>query len=313
MPGKIERPSAAPLPKVERAAAAEAPVKAAAVSAQRPAADNRFSKEIINAGGAPAGSHVATTAAPDALWGAPRGNGDDAASIAALPPDQRAAKLAELQARKGEMQAKILARCTELEKKWEAAPPAEKEAALREYMRASRHLDPETRKQLMGKVDHAEQAHRRIDRLLEDRKDLPSSRHANAEEKAKRTQIAKELKAARREEKSNIKAATQVIDDAGLKVDRLAVTEQIIDPSAPKPGAAGSLLGMVKDFFSLNWLTSFVSNLMGNMVDAVTEKKAKEREQVLVRDLENQQAQQRLVNEREALKHLQTDIVKKRA
>lgn len=276
-----------------------------APAGNRPAADTEFSNgqgaALLN----PGGTHVALSARPDALWGgSPGHSSDEPAQIAALPPADRAAKLAELQVRRDEMQAKILVRVTELEKKWEAAPTATKAAALREYLETSQQLDPATRRQLRGKVEQAEDCHQRIDALRGKRDGLPPARRANAEMRARRGELNRELRAARKDEKVAVKEATKVVDDAGLKVDRLAVTEQVIDPSAPKATSDNSLLGMLKSFFTLNWLTSWVHMLVDKATEDLSEKKSTERADVLARDLDNQQVQQRLVANREALKLL---------
>ena len=303
MPGKIERQSVSPRQKLERAAPAEAPQKAAPAAQARPSVSTEFSSQVA-AGPLPAGEHVALSARPDALWGNGGGRGgDDPAAIAALSPVDRAAKLVELQGRRDAMQARIVERVTQLEKKWKSAPAETKEAALHEYLEASQHLDPGTRRELRGKLEDADDAHERIDRLLERREGLPPARSANAEMRARRSELAKELKAARKDEKQSVNAATQVIDDAGLEVDLLAVTEQKLDPSAPKAGSEGSLTGMLKSFFSLSWLTRCVS-AMGKITDHLSEKKARERELLQIRDLGDQQSQQRLVANREALKQL---------
>ncbi len=309
MPGKIDRQPVSPRPKLERAAPAEPAAKVATPSGARPAVSTEFSAQVAT-GPAPAGSHVALSAQPDALWGGGGGrSSDDPAAIAALNPAERAAKLAEIQGRRDEMQAKIVSRVTELEKKWEAATPETKEAALHEYLDASRYLDPATRRELRGKLRNAEDAHQRIDDLLERREGLPPSRHCNAEEKAKRNALAKELKAARKEEKTEVKAATQVVDAAGLKTDLLAVTEQKIDPNAPKAGSPNSLMGMVTSFFSLNWLAGWVTVLVKTISD-ISDKKSRDREQAVIKEIQNQQVDQRLAANREAMKMLTVAIRK---
>ena len=290
MIGKIERPPVAAQPKVERTAPADAAAKVAPV-APRPAVTASFTNSLAIASAPPDGAHLPLSARPDALWGSPSGdNADDPAAIAAMSPAERTAKLAELQARKAEMQGKILDRVNDLEKKWESAPTATKAQALREYLEASQHLDPATRQQLRVKVEHAEACQKKIDHLQGKRAGLPPAREASPAMKAKRAELNKELRAARADQKTTGTAATKLIDDKGLKVDRLAVTEQVIDPSAPKAGSPDSLSGMLTDFFHLNWLTSFVEDFFSSQIDDNKKDLEKASDDARTRSLEDQSA-----------------------
>ena len=61
-----------------------------------------------------------------------------------------------------------------------------------------------------------------------------------------------------------------VVDAVGLKVDRLATTEQIIDPAAPAQGSGGSLLDKIGRFFKLDWFFkySLIKDLVAVCVNA---------------------------------------------
>jgi hypothetical protein len=59
-----------------------------------------------------------------------------------------------------------------------------------------------------------------------------------------------------------VRAATAVADEAGLKVDRLANAEQVLDANAPASGSGQSLLDKVKQFFELGWLRDVFGGLL---------------------------------------------------
>ncbi len=312
MPGKIERPTTnAARPAVERAQV-ETPTKSAAVS-RAPVAKNAFSAEggPSTLGSGSAGTHVARSARPDALWGSGEEQRDrrinlDPHQFDKLTPGQRTERLEALKTQRDGLQVKILARVIELERKWDRAPTAIKEDALREYAETSEQLDPETRQELRQLVRQAEIAERRIDRLQSRRDDMPPARHANAETKRLRAELNKELRAARKEQKEAVKEATAVVDDKGLKIDRLAETEQVIDPSAPKKEGGSSLLGMVKDFFKFSWLTSWLMTKIVDLDDRGSIKASHEAQ--LQRELADHQAHQKQVENREAIKKLTTAL-----
>lgn len=269
MTGKIERPQTAARAKVERTQV-ETPAKTAAVTRTSPQVKTEFSSEAPNALTA-TGNHVAISARPDTLWGGSerRGGPDSPSEILKLTPAQQTEKLVQLTAQRDALQAKVLARISQLDLKFENSTTKTKAEAMREYAEVSDQLDPETRQELRQMARQAEQAQRRIDRLVDRREGMPPSRNATPETKAARAALAAELRAARKEQRDAVKEAVKVVDEQGLKVDRLGVTEQVIDPKAPKPGTDGSLLGMVKNLFSFNWVTEW----LGTIVSSRKEKK----------------------------------------
>lgn len=281
MAGKIERQINAPkvqTAKVETPAktAAVAKVDAAVVdgnkfSAQRPAA--------IETGGG--GKHIAGSAQPDALWGnsAPKALRPslDPHQFDKLTPAQKTERLEQLTETRDALQNKILERVTQLDVKWNNASTATKEEALKHYAENSEQLDPQTRNEINQMLAQAAVAQRRIDRLESRRNGMPPSRNATPEEKARRNELAKELRAARKERKDAVKDATKIVDDKGLKTDRLAVTEQVIDPEAPKATESSSLLGMVKDFFKFDWMTRSLQAMIEQFKDYSSDKNVAER------------------------------------
>ncbi|GEM_PF-3231754 len=303
MTGKIERPPTAARAKVERTQV-ETPAKTAAIAPTASKVKTGFSSEApATLGAGTTGNHVAISARPDTLWGSAerRGGGPDSpAEIMKLSPAQQTEKLAQLTAQRDELQAKVLERISQLDIKFENSPTKTKAEALKEYAEVSEQLDPETRQELRQMARQAEQAQHRIDRLVARREGMPPSRNATPETKAARAALAAELRAARKEQRDAVKEATKVVDDEGLKVDRLAVTEQIIDPSAPKPGTDGSLLGMVKNLFSFNWITEW----LGTIISSRKEKKLdlEQDKQLLEQLLVNHQRDQ--AAKREGLREL---------
>ncbi|MBS1152503.1 MAG: hypothetical protein H6Q89_4201 [Myxococcaceae bacterium] len=274
MTGKIDRLPNAARPRVERTQV-ETPTRTAAVSRVAPGVKNAFSNgtpSAIGSGGE--GQHLARTAGPDALWGKSpeRGPNMDPHQFDKLTPAQRQEKLTELRAHRDELHVKILERVVELDKQWQSAPTATKEEALKHYAETSEALDPQTAQELRGMLRQAEVAQRRIDRLRTSRDGMPPARHATAETRARRAELNKELRAARKEHKEAVKEATAVVDEKGLKIDRLAVTEQVIDPSAPKASEGTSLLGMVKNFFKFTWLSDFLFSTIIDFQDRSSEK-----------------------------------------
>ncbi len=304
--GKIERPATAARAKVERAQI-ETPVKTAAVSRNGLPQRNAFSdngSSQLDSGGP--GTHLARSAGPDALWGnaarGDRGPDMDPHQFDNLTPAERTEKLKELRATRDGLQVKILERVIALDKKWNSAPTATKEEALKQYADNSEQLDPETAEELKQMLRQAEVAQRRIDRLRSRRDGMPPARQANAEVKRQRAELNKELRAARKEQKEAVKEATAVVDDQGLKIDRLAVTEQVIDPSAPKPTAETSLLGMVNSFFKFSWLSDFVMRTITDYKDRSSQKHV--HEAAMQRAAADDQAHTLKVGNREALAKL---------
>jgi hypothetical protein len=306
MSGKIERLANRPAGKIE-SAKVETPVKTAAVTRTTAEISNTY----LGQGRGPAdpsipGSHVGRSARPDALWGnspaAHRGPNMDPHQFDKLTPVERKEKLTELRAQRDELQVKILERVVELDAKWEKAPAATKEEALNQYADNSQQLDPEGQRELRQMLRQAAVAQRRIDALRSRRDGMPAARHADAATKLERAALNKELRAARKEHKECVKEATAVVDEKGLKIDRLAVTEQVIDPSAPKQEDGKSLMGMVTDFFKFTWLSDFVMTMINDYDDRSTEKKVAEAARQ--REAADTQAHLMKVSNREAIKKL---------
>ncbi len=247
----------------------------------------------------PSGEHVATSADPGALWGAGGAEEPESPELAEfkkMDPETQRAHLEALRGQRDVLTGQISERCARLDEKWKKLPPAKRREILRYYHRHSRRLDGATRRELNAALGDAELAQRRIDRLQERIKRLgPDKRGPNA---ALRKEMSAELRKLRAEHSAAVKEATAVVDEKGLKVDRLAVTEQQIDPAAPKGDK--SLLSMVADWFGLSKLINSFLRVL-RVEHGEEQKKAEEKR----RQDEAQEAQRQ---ERELLRRLQDEL-----
>ena len=251
MPTKIDRNSVPPAqaPRISSAPQATPVAREEGSRSTAPAAS--FNAPALPDPGplSPRGTHVPTTAEPGALWGERPSRHFDREAFARLPPAEREARVAEWEARRGELSHRIHDRVGSLDHRWRYMRVANKVRVIRAYQRKSRALDPETRAKVDVPLARAEAAQRKID-ALQARVDRLSRGPGQT---ALRNQLAAELKAAREEQSAAVAQAVKIIDDKGLKVDRLAETEQLIDPNAPPEGSGSSLLDTVYSWFQLSW------------------------------------------------------------
>ena len=188
----------------------------------------------------PQGHRVEHSAAPQALWGErPAKHHFDREAFARLPP-------AEQQALRQQRADRIRARVGTLDGQWKRLPADNRLTALREYRKSSTMLTDGVRAQLDPVLARADRAQRQVHR---------AQRRLDHAPPAQRAAATAELETAKAELSSAVTAAQNVIDAAGLKVDRLARTEQLIDPKAP-----GSLLDDVVAWFQMTWTIMTVTN-----------------------------------------------------
>jgi uncharacterized protein YnzC (UPF0291/DUF896 family) len=229
-------------------------------------------KELI-----PNGKPVATSASPNALWGEqPKPVSVDRDAFTKLTPAQQAEAVKAAQSELDALGVQIQHRVDQLDRRWKNSRLVTRTEALREYQEQGGRLSPHCRRDLDRLLQRSEAAQVRINELRAKIDKLPKTPEAKKEQAALRAELAKELRRARDEQSKVVKEATAVVDAEGLKVDRLAVTEQIIDPSAPKPGSGESLLEKVARFFHLdefiNWVSRNFVNLAWQAVSEVNEK-----------------------------------------
>ncbi|MFT3711264.1 MAG: hypothetical protein QM817_26840 [Archangium sp.] len=263
-PAAAAKPAATPAP--------SAPVPATAATYTGTAAPQR---ELI-----PNGKQVATSASPNALWGEqPKRASLDREAFAKMTPEAQAKAMAECKAEFDQLEVDIQKRVDQLDHKWNNSRLSTRTEALREYQENSRRLSPRRRHDLDKLLVRSEAAQKRINELRAKADALPKTPEAKKEQAALRAELARELRRARDEQSKVVKEATAVVDGDGLKVDRLAVTEQVIDPSAPAPGTGESLLEKVERFFGLSdffhWVSvTFVGDLLKKSESESNEREA---------------------------------------
>ncbi len=286
-----------PMPKIERTSSLPSTPRAQAVTrTATPAAGVTSPKAPVTTyAGPPAptsernnprGAQVSRSADPSALWGEPpKANELDPATFTMLSPTEQHAALVSLRQERQQLNAEIQARLQKLDVKWNNSRLVTRTEALREYQENTQHLDPAAKQELDGLLARSEASQQKINGLRAKIDRLPKSPEAKKAQAALRTQLAHELLRARAEQSKMVKAATAVADDQGLKSDRLAVTEQIIDPAAPKPGSGQSLLEKVARFFHLDVFLTWVGrNLLDLFIEPEEDKREKRRAESLDHD-----------------------------
>jgi len=288
---------------VERSNGAKATQAVAASQAQAPVSQAGFTDVAtsqpmqINA----QGQHVAHSADPGALWGGAPAEGletsPEVESFRKLTPDQMRAKLQELRADRDQLTGAIQQRIGELDKRWGRMQNKTRARALGEYQGKSRHIDPRTRREVAVLVAAASQAQAKIDALNAQVKALPKDSKTSCPEK--RAQLARELREQRKALATAVDQATQLVDTKGLKVDRLAETETLIDPSAKNKPPEQTLLGMVKKWFTLDWLIGKCSNIYdATLTQWMLQRHTEQvKDQIRQEDLQQKETQQRRLME----------------
>ncbi len=305
---KIERttpvtstPKAQAVSRTSVAAPAAAPVKGTVTEYAGQAAPP---KELV-----PRGANLSRSASPSALWGdAPKQVNLDAAAFAALAPAEQQKVVEAAKVERAELGGEIVNRVEVLDRKWNNSRLSTRTEALREYHDCSGgRLDGRSRRKLDGLVDRSEESQRRINELRVKIDALPKTPESKKAQVALRTELARELRKARDEQSKVVKEATAVVDAAGLKVDRLAVTEQIIDPSAPAQGSGGSLLDKVLRFLKLDFFFETIGKTMASATQTFAQQVQKRGEKI------NEEAKVKLgdLRTREQLKntHVQAEVI----
>lgn len=274
---KIERTTSLPsTPKASSVRSADASATAAVTTSQPNsqqavatfAGQTAAARELV-----PAGKPVATSASVDALWGEakPKPVSMDHAEFKALSQSGKAEVCQQAITERNQVGREIGARVEQLDKKWKNSRLTTRTEALREYRDRSEHLSPRRRGDLDRAVARSDAAQKRIDELKAKAAALPNTPEAKAQMVELRKELARELRRARSEQSAAVKDATAVVDQEGLKVDRLATTEQVIDPNAPKPGSGDTLLEKVAHFFKLDEFISWVFSSNSGFKSVVNE------------------------------------------
>ncbi len=204
------------------------------------------------------GKAVSTTASAKQLWGQ--------AAVAAsnpplsvrrlknLPPAQRQQKIEEIKAQMADCEHRMKGRVGELDKKWKYMALAKKTETLKEYLSATPNLTPQTRSEIESAIKVSEDAQAKLQvlraQVKELRPDPDTGKNGTPEE---RKELAKKLLAARKAQSEAVTAATEAVDAVGLKIERLALTEDKIDPSGGAGSLFGSLKALIGDYFELSF------------------------------------------------------------
>jgi hypothetical protein len=91
-----------------------------------------------------------------------------------------------------------------------------------------------------------------------------------------RTALARKILAARREHSEAVKSGTETVDGAGLHIERLALTENLIDPSGGATSQYGSMIGLVGQFFECSYMMSTLDQLYFGPMAMVVKEMTKE-------------------------------------
>lgn len=222
----------------------------------------------------PTGRHVARSADPDALWGAPPPRPQrrfDAAAFQRMSPAERKAKVEEMRAQQQQLKHEIQDRVGQLDRKWTYSRLKTRTSSLRDLQGKRPQLTADQAQRLDTALKASEAAEQKVSALAEKAKAFGPDSKKDPAQAAARKQLASELRKARAEQSAAVKAATAVIDEAGLKVDRLANAEQVLDKNAPPPGSGQSLWDKIVSFFDLGWSINAFTYAMTVVDDVMTQ------------------------------------------
>jgi hypothetical protein len=266
---KIERSTSPKVQSVSRAVETTPAAPAAAVAA---APSTSWGPKAAQKDMVPRGANVSKTASPDALWGAKPKVDLDIDNFKELEPAEQKKVVEAAQIERAELGTEISQRVETLDRKWKNSRLSTRTEALREFHeRGGRKLDRRTRQKLDGLVGRSEESQRRINALRVQIDALPKTPEAKKQQAELRSQLAKELRRARDEQSKVVKEATELVDSGGLKVDRLAETEQIIDPSAPPQGSGESLLDKIVRFVHLENFFNFFQSWAATATEVISQ------------------------------------------
>lgn len=252
----------------------------------------------------PRGEHVATSADPGALWGQsrgarPQGNPELRAAMAefrAMTPEAQQAKVAELKTKQDALSKQMLVRIEKLDERYKTMLNTSKAEMLRELSSQTDALTPEEKAELSALLDKAEGFTVKLEALRAQANALPDSKTATPEEKAQRTELARQMKNLRSRRSEATRAATTYVDNLGLKAERLAVNEQRIDPAAPPKESPKSLFSMMAEWFKLDRFIGFFTGFLASTFSASAEQQERAAQQE--RRVEERKADDRRIEQR---------------
>jgi hypothetical protein len=277
--GKIDRSAViSQLNRISQTQTPAAPAKVEDVAVKPQGPENLFgdrSKLLDQNSGE--GKAVAMTASASALWGQMAVKTSkpplSVMTLKNLTPDQAKTKLVELEKKQEDVAGRIAGRADELDHKWRYMRLTKRTEALKAYLAETPNLPPEKRAELETQLKSSEACEAKIDGLQAEVKDLkPQPGTTKPGTPEERTALAHQILAARREHSACVKEATATVDDAGLKIERLALTENAIDPSGGQTSPYGSMMGLVGQYFQITFQMNTIQNLyFGPMASMVKE------------------------------------------
>lgn len=220
-------------------------------------------------------------------------------------PDAQRAELSKVKAEREAVGAKVTKRVAELDARWNSPSMRTwtKVEALRQYHERTQHLRHGPRGELDKAVTESEQAQRDINALRAKSDTMCRPDDCTQSEKAERDEVAGQLADAREAQKQAVVKATGIVDNQGLKVERLALTEQLIDPDAPAEGLGGTLLAWVEEYFDLSALMEVFEVILEEEKKAAKKADAEKQERMEdERELADNTA--RILKREQALKEL---------
>jgi hypothetical protein len=277
--GKIDRPAGLAQPKrTESTNAPAGAVKTAEVAktseVKSSEPENLFgarSKALDPVTG-PDGKAVSTTATANALWGQSVLTSANpplpVKMLKNLTPEQATAKMTELKEKKAELEQRIDGRTKELDNEWAHTGNRKRCDILQGYMNGQNSLQPDARANLEAALQNTQACQAKQDSLMAQAKGLPPARGADAATKEARHEMAVKLWAARHDTTAAVQDATKTIDSAGLKIERLASTEQAIDGGHSKFGSMSWLAG---EYFQTQFMMSTLDKLFFSPALALTQ------------------------------------------
>lgn len=205
------------------------------------------------------GQAVSTTASLKQLWGQQAIAGANPplamrTQLMRCPAADRPKKIAETQKQMVECEKKVEGRVEELDKKWKYMSLARKTESLKEYLAATPNLTPERRAEIESAIKVSDEAQVKLSALREEvkllRPDRATGKNGTPEE---RKALAHKLLTARRAQSEAVSAATAAVDAVGLKIERLMLTEDKIDPTGGESSLFGSLKALIGQYFELSF------------------------------------------------------------
>jgi hypothetical protein len=195
-----------------------------------------------------------------------------------LTPEQAKTKMAELQTKKAELETKIDGRAQELDQKWSRMRLCHRADALRGYMADSNSMSTEVKTNLQAALDKQDAVQAKIDGLAAQAKQNESPKDSDD-----RKALAAQLRAARRESSAAVKEATSTVDDAGLHIERLVMTEAKIDPTMGQNSKFGNMGALVGQYFETTFMMDTLNRLFMNPVVALTKEMDREQKEAVKR------------------------------